>query len=305
MSIVGFANIGQSCYLNSVLQCILNDELFVKFINETTIDAQIIKLLSEIKRNPTFTSLYKFKTYMSSKNSIFKNISQEDSPTALRILLDTIHNECCDKEGSKFSVTKNKDFLSLAKNAYKRHIMVDGYSIINKLYKGQLYVSCVCSNCSHVSSGQFDIFGEIIVELDKDSIHECVDSFLNKIEIIEDYACEKCNKRTNVYKKNNIIVFPKRLIIYLNRYKSILKNIKNIHIDKNLYFTSINDKTIAYELSAVVHHTGQFIDRGHYVTDIIKENIIYRADDDIITKIDYLNDDFVSNSAYLMIYNRI
>jgi len=256
----------------------------------------------------SISNLYRLKLYLGTKNEIFNSISQEDCPSALRIILDLIHIECKQMPISlKISKKNNKTLQEQAKDEFIKDIQKNGYSIINQLYRGQYYIPTVCNNskCKNILHS-FDLFGEIVLDLKKDTVSECLNEFLSNIETIDDYNCDSCKNKTSVSRKYNIIAFPKKLVIKLNRFENYnYKSHKDVKINKELLFHDDNKQT-KYRLNAIVHHIGRSQLGGHYITDVFKNNILYRMDDDNMTKHEYDNYEFfVSNSAYMLIYDKV
>jgi ubiquitin carboxyl-terminal hydrolase 8 len=127
--IIGLANLGNTCYMNSVLQCIINTPYLKEYMtNITVLDPlknNILKTFSENSLNITeaintleqtltyhtykiISSSWKskskylqpinFKNIFSQKMVSFQNFEQQDSQEALLCILDTIHTELAESK---------------------------------------------------------------------------------------------------------------------------------------------------------------------------------------------------------------
>jgi ubiquitin C-terminal hydrolase len=281
MNLKGFNNIGNTCYLNSGLQMIVHNKDLCKIIlnnthrNQTI--AEIGNFINEYHNNNSnsITPSY-IKDFISSKNIIFKGYGQQDSSEFIIYMLDAINEE----------LKKNNDN-------------------IDKLYehKANISIKCklkVCLNIStHEEKNNFMIFD--LKEEFKD-LDDCYNEFVKRFKFENDclYYCDKCKRDTIASKRNEIILWPKHLIIILKRFQQngmrLSKNDNEIYIP----FFWKND----YKLKGIVFHSGS-LHGGHYVYIGNYNNKWYLFNDDHVSEI---NDDGLNrfkNYGYIYYFEKI
>lgn len=181
MKLYSFFNLGNTCYLNSVLQCFLNDPCFKDKCNNGSI---LCKLLENIKNDLTNND---------------ENINHKHN--AIEIVN---HFE------SKFRRFQQHDahefLLEFMEN------------INNKFYYGKTKTCVTCLCCKNVNS-TFEDFSTINLHINHDNLIDTFIDYLKKEEI-HDYHCEKCNKNVKAEKKSYLWNINSRLILVLKRYSS-------------------------------------------------------------------------------------
>lgn len=220
--LTGLQNLGNSCYLNSVIQALFSlpqyrdffkDKLFDKSVADPALDlpSQMIKIYdgllsgrysrpNELKGDDYQLGIKpsNFKTLLGADHPEFRTNKQQDANEFLLYLLDKL-----DKE---YGLALNKSFK---------------FVLSNKL---------TCSEC-RLSSMSRELVDNVSVPIadtvlgtDKDGkkIYEEVfmsDSFnaLTAKEIIEDYHCDNCGKTTAAVKQVGFTSFPQNLIVNVQR----------------------------------------------------------------------------------------
>lgn len=107
IGISGLKNLGNTCYLNSILQCLSNVSLFRTWLITTDYKQRLLD--NKLKKDPIVEKLTKLymiiwtqncqidpgtiKTIVGETNDIFKSKEQQDSHELLNTLLDMVHEE--------------------------------------------------------------------------------------------------------------------------------------------------------------------------------------------------------------------
>ena len=311
---VGLYNPSALCYINSVIQLFYNIILFRNTILSLPTDQN---LNPDIDNDNFFFQLqkmfynlrYSIKKYYNPKSFVlsFKD-SQGKSPDL---------NEQCDAQEFLLRfIEKVNESLNNTKNKY----------LCQNIFGGNTLQQVKCTNpeCGNISERRDNINYLSIEIKDKRKLKDCLDGFISE-EKIEDYHCEKCDKKITHIKQVLIDQIPNILIIHLQRfifdynYFKMQKlntpvifeetlNIKNYTVDRDN--NNIPLEYFDYELQGTLIHSGEH-QYGHYYSLVYNkgENIFYEFNDMNISEIDYntgMNLSFGqignSNNAYMLIY---
>lgn len=178
---VGLANLGNTCYMNTSLQLLINCSRFVSellkirdFKKNGSVAAIFKELAAEYKKSAglnymTQLSPRNFKSIFEQSHPIFTGFNQHDSQEFLRILLDDISCETNRADKVKFREIDNdgKEKLQVLDD-YDKFINSRESSIVTDYFYGYLLNSFVCLNCSHTSYTN-ERFMEIPIYLRKSS----------------------------------------------------------------------------------------------------------------------------------------
>jgi len=186
MKLIAFHNLGNTCYINSVLQCFINDPYFQKKIKKRS--GGIYDLLNEIKVDLSVNDNFKYDKYnLENVTSFFRNkfkkFQQYDSHEFLLELLETLNL---------------------------------------KSYSGTINSNIVCLKCNSVNS-TLENFYTIDLPVLHSNLIENFMEYLKK-ENIHEYDCEKCNCKTECQKKMYLNKLPKTLIIVLKKYNGNIES---------------------------------------------------------------------------------
>ena len=259
MKLIGFLNLGNTCYLNSVLQCFINDIDFQKIIKE---NKETELQLNEIISNIDFTNENEHLSCNYNLNKVFKILTgtqfirfqQHDAHEYILYFLDLI--------------VKNYNFEKV--------------SPFTSLYYGQTKTTIKCCKCKNIKY-IYEDFNTINLNVnEKDTLEDIFIDYLKK-EVHSDpgnlYFCDICKENCISEKKINLNRLPKNLILVLKRYSSESKS-KFITYPETLCIREkLNLKQ--FKLNSVINHFGNLYD-GHYTTNINIEKCWYFIDDNLI-----------------------
>ncbi len=289
--LTGLKNLGNTCYMNSILQCLSNftlpsqyfmDAIFERDINTNSeTKGEVAEEYSELVR-ALWSGQYKsiapvdLKRVVGRYRSCFAGFSQQDAHEFLLFLMDMMHNDVNEIRGKVRlpEVDFDKvDEITGAMKALELDKLADK-SFIRETFYGQRKSSLQCLTCGY-ESPKYESFFELALTLPegngKCSLKELIANEL-KPEKVE-WTCPKC-KRTNAHKKIDIVKFPLILTIHLKRFKQeAIWTKKQNYVDFELNSLDLGQFARAcggrlnryreYRLYGVANHFGT-MEGGHY-----------------------------------------
>ena len=195
----GLYNQGNTCYLNSILQCLLHIPLLSQYIltssssNPSTSTRTIFdiyqKFVIEYWNNTSRKALSPRLLYQNIRR-IGKHLRparQEDAHEFLRLLLDCIHEEILKAKGIKSS---------------PNNVKLQNTTLICRMFGGYLRNELCCSLCDY-KSRTYNLFQDLQLDLNFTSVQSSFSHFV-KPETLDrgnEWFCEKCNKKVKVLLK--------------------------------------------------------------------------------------------------------
>jgi ubiquitin C-terminal hydrolase len=264
---IGFPNIGNTCWLNSLLQLLLSSTNFLSLLKLKKYNekSDIIKLFNNLP-----TSIFPLFSILQNK---FNNYAQQDSHEGLLILLEEIHKETKTLYKIKKYSDIEKQILLYSKNTI---------SPIHSIFQG------ICKWYDSDNKVRYEPFKTLFCEYD-----------INLQET-------SINLETLLYKSINarkIICFPLVLLFSIDRIKN--RNDLKYILCKEITIHTTNG-THTYKLKGLVIHFGS-MNSGHYTALRSYDNDINKwvmCDDNNVTKIDKLPY-WIKNVPRIMLYEKI
>ncbi len=245
----GLQNLGNTCYLNSVLQMLFHIPQFKNFFSHSDKVKQILLENREYKNIMVSVKFYElFVSYWTRNKKVilqdlkyFKKVfgehfrdqfygyRQNDQHECLTHLINTLHESLGRKANTEVSI----DATKLEKESFKayKEQTLSGWrvgskwswpSIISDLFSGQTHNRTECVNCGYVSHifESFKVFTAPIPINDKLETKNCLDyaTSINQLSESNQYKCDKCNKKNQSLKRLTIWRRPQVLLLNICRF---------------------------------------------------------------------------------------
>ncbi|XP_038105263.1 ubiquitin carboxyl-terminal hydrolase 2 isoform X3 [Culex quinquefasciatus] len=328
----GLWNIGNTCFMNSVIQCLSHTRELTNYLrNQPTTErgtskdhkilAEYTKLIKDMWSGTTRSvNPSEMKNAFSSKHRMYSGSAQQDAQEFLRFFIDSLHG------GLNVSVKREPISKEIEDddmpNRVKSAMMWDWYSrvensMIKDLFVGMLRSTLRCSACNNASV-TFDPFWDLSLPLpstnSRGKLLDCMDEFVREevMDGLDQVYCSKCKARRRCTKSMAIERFPKYLVIHLKRFSetrwSKLTNVIEFptgerELNLQQYASEDHQGPVNYSLYGISNHMGSTAG-GHYIA-VCKHPISKEWNE--------FNDNFVSetserslvtSSAYVLFYER-
>lgn len=303
----GLANLGNTCFLNSVLQCLTYTQPLVAYFRSgrhkatcrvagfcamcALQDHVMIALDSSGKILSPTTLVRNLRCI--SRN--FRISRQEDAHEYMMNLMEAMH-KCCLPAG----------ITSESPVAYEK-------SFVHKIFGGRLISQVKCTECSH-SSNKFDPFLDLSLQINRaDSLVKALSHF-TAVEQLDGgekrYQCEQCKVKVRALKQLKIDKAPYILAIHLKRFSTggsggkIDKKIDfGCTLDLKPFASSTYEGDLKYTLYGVLVHAGWSTHSGHYFCFIRTSTGLWHALND--SRVHQISEKSVlDQKAYMLFYIR-
>jgi ubiquitin C-terminal hydrolase len=299
----GLQNVGQTCYMNSTIQCLSNikflTDYLIKHYGKFDLDTQPLSIAFSSLVYDLFTTKKKyivpntFKNIIGTLNPLFEGMHAADVKDLIFFLLEKLHHEL--NKGNKTDEI-NIDYAQLEKDSFNENKMFENFikdyteknkSIISDTFYGIIRSTMKCNDCKRIKYS-FQTFNLLIFQLKN------VKEFKQKSQIegskffITIYDAFECDKKEEILEGENMIYcnsckglrsgthqqiifsLPRVLIIVLNRGKNNLDFNEEFRFPKDLdlgfeNYTVNNSQNKHFYLQSVITHLGESGSGGHFI----------------------------------------
>ncbi|BAT99376.1 hypothetical protein LR48_Vigan07g128200 [Vigna angularis] len=303
----GLSNLGNTCFLNAILQCFTHTVPLVQGIRACTHNfpcpghmdrfCVICTFRDQVERSLSACgrtlSPLKFVNNLSFFSSGFRRYQQEDAHEFMQCALDKL--ERC--------------FLDLKKT----DLNFEDDNLVQKVFGGRLISKLQCCSCG-CTSDTYEPLIDMSLEIESvDSLPSALESFTKVEKIDANFRCDSCKEEVSMEKQLMLDLTPSIAAFHLKRFKTdgILVEKIDKHIDFPLELdlqpytisNQNNDVLMKYDLYAIVVHTGFSSTSGHYFCFIRSgPDTWHKLDDSMVTEVS--GDSVRSQEAYILFYAR-
>ncbi|KAD5318139.1 hypothetical protein R6Q59_033434 [Mikania micrantha] len=319
---LGFKNLGNTCYLNAVLQCLTYTPPLANFCLQLQHSAFCEELGQLDKKGDCPFCLLEKRIVRSLSIDLtldtpgkiigglkifaehFRLGRQEDAHEFLRYVIDACHTTCLRLK--KLQQQRRKDVGNGGGDGFS------GSSVVKEIFGGALQSQVKCLACGNESNKVDEIMDVSIDVLNSNSLKEAFQNFFQPetLDGNNKYKCERCKKLVPARKQMSILQAPNILVIQLKRFDGIYggKIDKAIAFEELLVLSSFMCKTSQdpypeYKLFASIIHSGYSPDSGHYYAYIKDAIGRWYCCNDSCVSVSTL-EEVLSEKVYILFFSR-
>ncbi|XP_050279606.1 ubiquitin carboxyl-terminal hydrolase 25 [Quercus robur] len=326
---LGLKNLGNSCYLNSVLQCLTYTPPLANFclklqhssLCERGGECPFCILEKRIARSLSvdlaLEAPLKLQTRLRIFAEHFKCGRQEDAHEFLRYVIDACHNTCLrlkklQQQRRYNNGCKGGENVSNGSSNGCSNSSSGGSSVVKEIFGGALQSQVKCLSCGNESNKVDEIMDISLDVLLSNSLKDAFQKFFQS-EVLDGnnkYKCDNCKKLVAARKQMSIRQAPNVLVIQLKRFESVFggKIDKAIAFEEVLVLSSFmckasQDPRPEYKLFGTIVHSGYSQESGHYYAYIKDAMGRWYCCNDSFVSVSTLQE-VLSEKVYILFFSR-
>lgn len=305
----GITNLGDTCYISAVVQCLNSLELFTNMDGKSMLLPQgemgrafsdLLESMWQEKLPPTVVDPSLFYKTLRQILVQFQEKRQQDASEFFTLLLNRF---CEDQDAVMMDVKPEPE-----KHKLSEHEDVGkNIHLVNDIFRLSFNLTRACYNCKK-SSKTSGFLRQLSVSLkgrpSKTSLAGCLNAFFT-----EPNQCDFCNAVKGRCDKTRLTEAPRILVIDFKRWENVIeKMVRPVKFPFSLDLAPYMDPAHKqsphkYALRGVVHHVGANVHTGHYTASIFFRGRWLRCDDQRITEI--TKDNINTETSYILFYKRL
>lgn len=315
----GLANLGNTCSINTLIQCLGHCDPFRKALLDCTAFTKKkdnrFSLTEELQRIIRDMWIHEKSLMPIRMAKCFQEVigirlgEQLDFSELFMLTLNAIVEETHSDSFKSKLITDykpkdpiNKHIQKVTLEAWKLHLK-DSASVFGDIFKGTQIQQIKCNHCGKTYHNVEPLTCTYI-ELVHDDLGKCMDGF-HRTEELTDWVCDKCKEKSaeRIWRFWDL---PEVWVVVLKRFDHEKKIHKPIQIMHSFEIPALCQPKIMlrYELVAIANHFGS-LNGGHYNAICRDSDGWYLYDDTHISKVNIDEVLHSNHGAYVLFYQRL